>query len=158
MQSIGVFKSGGLGRLCHPLPHGEREESGGHTPYPVIAGLAAPKPWRRRARPQTNFSSDFIAIPPVQSSRKKHFAGLVGQIKSITPANLSHQRGVGHRRKRGAGSGGRKTATDERGTCVRRNRLGPTPRCRRQVRRRPTLPESDGVTKSRVTRTITYKP
>ena len=49
-------------------------------------------------------------------------------------------------------------ATDERGTCVRRNRLGPTPRCRRQVQGRPTLPESDGVTKSRVTRTISYKP
>ena len=41
---------------------------------------------------------------------------------------------------------------------VRRNRLGPTPRCRRQVRGLPTRPEGDGVTKSRVTRTISYKP
>jgi len=49
-------------------------------------------------------------------------------------------------------------ATDERGTGVRRNRLGPTPRCRREVQRQPTLPEGDGVTKSRVIRTISYKP
>jgi hypothetical protein len=60
-----------------------------------------------RVRVGTNFLSQFKAIPPVQPRSKKYFAGPVGQIKSITPAILSHQRGVGHRRKRGAGSDGR---------------------------------------------------
>src|ERR1700709_1438647 len=49
-------------------------------------------------------------------------------------------------------------ATDERGKSVRRNRLGPTPRCRRQLLKKLALPRGDGVTKSRVTRTISYKP
>jgi len=45
---------------------------------------------------------------------QKYFAGPVGQISRLTPAILSHQRGVGHRRKRGAGSGGRGSTRDER--------------------------------------------
>jgi hypothetical protein len=43
----------------------------------------------------------------VHPSREKYSASHVGQIGFTTPAILSHQRGVGHRRKRGAGSGGR---------------------------------------------------
>jgi hypothetical protein len=44
----------------------------------------------------------------VQTFTLKYFRCSVGQINGTTPAILSHQRGVGHRRKRGAGSGGRK--------------------------------------------------
>src|ERR1700709_39534 len=84
----------------------------------------------------------------VYPSAQKYSAGPVGQITAITPAILSHQRGVGHRRKRGTGSGGREAATDERGACVRRNRLGPTPRCWRQVRERLTLRVDDGGKKA----------
>jgi hypothetical protein len=36
-------------------------------------------------RPQTNFSSDFIAIAPVQSCTKKHFSGDIGKSEVEIP-------------------------------------------------------------------------
>src|ERR1700682_4864210 len=48
----------------------------------------------------------------------------------------------------GQGAVDAKAATDERGTCVRRNRLGPTPRCWRQVGEEPTLLSDDGGKKA----------
>jgi hypothetical protein len=74
------------------------------------AGVAlhvAPPNAQNGVRAGTNFMSGFNVIWVVQMFRKKHFASAVAQIRFTTPAILSHQRGVGHRRKRGAGSGGR---------------------------------------------------
>jgi hypothetical protein len=74
---------------------------------PCVALLARGWTSKNAMRVGTKFLSRFKAIPPVQSPSEKYSAGFVGQIESKTPAILSHQRGVGHRRKRGAGSGGR---------------------------------------------------
>ena len=107
---------------------------------------------------------------PARKSRTKAIPATKqpdGQIRFTTPAILSRRRGVGHRRKRGTGSDGREAATDERGyarhsllaktgSCVRRNRLGPTPRCWRQVAGRK--PVTAMVAIKPVTRTKSYKP
>src|ERR1700681_4549931 len=70
----------------------------------------------------------------VQPLAQKYFRCSVGQIRSLTPAILSHQRGVGHRRRRwGRERWTRRLRLTSVAISVRRNRLGPTPRCWRQV-------------------------
>jgi len=60
---------------------------------------------------------------------------------------------------RGQGAVGRDGAKDERIRCVRRNRFGSdAPMQAFKFKGSQRCPESDGVTKSRVTRTISYKP
>jgi hypothetical protein len=84
----------------------------------------------------------------VQPFRQKYFRCPVGQIRSLTPPVSRDERGARDRHERAERCGGRDGGEDERCCCVRRNRLGPTPRCWRQVRERLTLRAHDGVKKA----------
>ena len=77
-------------------------------PHPATPAARRPPPQAGEAKEErllaeTNFPSNFIAMLPVQSRRKKYSAFLVGQISGTIAAILSRRRGVGHRRKRGTG-------------------------------------------------------
>ena len=69
----------------------------------------------------------------VQPFAQKYFGCRVGQITRLIPPVYRDKRGDRDRHDRAVGCGGREVMTDERGLCVRRNRVGPTPRCWRQV-------------------------
>ena len=65
-------------------------------------------------RPQIELRPTTLACPTGKSTQDmgqfdevKIYRWLILKIRNTTPAILSHQRGVGHRRKRGTGSGGR---------------------------------------------------
>ena len=70
---------------------------------------------------------------PVQSLAEKYSCCSVGQIGRLTSPVSRDERGARDRHERAVRCDGREVTTDERCSCVRRNRLGPSPRCRRQL-------------------------
>src|ERR1700692_569924 len=95
-------KPAGRGRRSAGAGAGAARECQGPASSGIVGRRGVLERFSRRTalRQKTDFLKRIKLIWPVQSDLQKYFASPLAQIKSISPAVLSHKRGVGHRHER----------------------------------------------------------